>query len=43
MGDLINLMRGAGFISVEHVGGTPVSTSPFTVGGLFRASKASNR
>ncbi len=43
MGDLISLMRGAGFIGVEYVGGTPVSTSPFTVGGLFRASKVPNR
>ena len=32
-------MKSIGFVKVEYVGETKVTTSQFTVGGLFRAAK----
>jgi hypothetical protein len=37
--DLTDLMMSIGFVNVEYVGETKVSTSQFTAGGLFRAVK----
>jgi hypothetical protein len=39
VGDLTALMKSAGFIQVEYLGETNVSTSQCTVGALFRAMK----
>lgn len=36
----MDMMKSLGFVNVEYLGGTLVSTSAFTVGGLFRAHKA---
>lgn len=37
MGDLTDLLKNAGFIEVEYLGETGVSTSACTIGALFRA------
>jgi hypothetical protein len=37
--DQIELMEAAGFVDVEYAGGTGITTSRFTAGGLFRARK----
>ncbi len=39
MRDQVGLMEKAGFIQVEHIGMSAVTTSRFTVGALFRARK----
>jgi hypothetical protein len=39
VGDLTGVMKQVGFVEVEFVGNTTVTTSEFTVGGLFRARK----
>jgi len=37
--DLLEMMAAAGLVAVEYAGSTPVSTSRFTTGALFRARK----
>ncbi|MDA8155517.1 MAG: hypothetical protein M0Z52_03550 [Actinomycetota bacterium] len=39
MADQLDLIKAAGFKDVEFAGDTPVSTSNFTVGALFKARK----
>jgi len=39
VGDLMGMLRAAGFEGVEFAGSTGVATSRFTEGALFRARK----
>jgi hypothetical protein len=41
VGDLTGLMEDIGFVNVEFVGTTGITTSQFTTGGHFRGKKPS--
>lgn len=41
--DLVGLMKSVGFVQVEYVGTTSITTSRYTIGAMFRACKSSFR